>query len=44
MDGQRFDAITKALARSSRRRALQVLAGGALGVAPARFRVDTTAA
>ena len=32
MDGRRFDAIARATATTSRRGALRLLAGGALGV------------
>lgn len=44
MDGQRFDALTKSLSSTSRRRALRLLAGGALGGVLAKVGLAEAAA
>lgn len=44
MDGERFDAIAKSLAKTSRRRALGLLAGGTLAGVLGRFGIAPAAA
>jgi hypothetical protein len=44
MDDQRFDALAKTLSRTSRRRALRLFAGGALGAALTRVGLSSAGA